>query len=163
MDDARQGAPGAAARGPSRGPIGGPVLVAVNDSPASFEAAEVAIAIARALGVTLRAVAVVEHDGLVAGSPEAVAFESAREQACTAALGHVERLASRAGLVAGLVTRRGRVAAEVLAEADSCGADLIVLGRMERPGHVVSGIGSHTMHVLEFARAPVLVVPPSEG
>ncbi|WP_062203670.1 universal stress protein [Demequina salsinemoris] len=141
----------------------GPVLVAVNDSAVSFQAAETAIAIAQALGVGLRAVAVVEHDGLVAGSPEAVALESAREQACAAALAHVERLADRAGVTARIVTRRGRVAAEVLGEAVSCGADLIVLGRMERPGHVVSGIGSHTMHVLEFARVPVLVVPPGEG
>ncbi|WNM27888.1 universal stress protein [Demequina capsici] len=141
-------------------PWRGPVLVAVNDSEASFHAADVAIAHARAFGAPLRAVAVVEHDGLVAGSPEAVALESSRDVACAAALAQVERLATRAGVPVVAVKRHGRVAAEILAEATACGATLIVLGRMERPGHVVSGIGSHTMHVVEFAPLPVLVVPP---
>jgi len=57
------------------------------------------------------------------------------------------------------VQRFGNVAAEILDEALSCEADLILMARVGRPGHVLQHLGSTTQHVLEFATVPVLVVP----
>jgi nucleotide-binding universal stress UspA family protein len=137
--------------------MNGPVLVGVHDSPAGFAATEAAIEHARRTGATLRAVAVVAHDDGADARETALAHE--REQVCSAALAHVAKRAADAGVEAGVALRHGRVAAEILAEAAACGASIIVLGRMDRPGHVIPAIGSHTLGVIEFARVPVLVVP----
>ncbi|MDN4471941.1 universal stress protein [Demequina zhanjiangensis] len=139
--------------------MNGPVLVAVNDSDASLRAADVAADLAARAGSALRAVAVVEPDGAGPDPDVEEALLRGREQACSAALTHVLRLGASHEVEASVVLRRGRIAAEILAEATDCGADMIVVGRMERPGHVIPAIGSHTLHVLEFARTPVLVVP----
>ncbi|WP_062311786.1 universal stress protein [Demequina rhizosphaerae] len=137
----------------------GTILVGINDSAASFAAADVAIAHARRDGAVLRAVAVVDHEGAARGMPGEDALVRGHERACAAALDHVARRAAEAGVEIEPVLRRGRIAARLLAEAEACHAAMIVLGRMERPGHVIAGIGSHTLHVIEFARIPVLVVP----
>lgn len=136
------------------------VLLAVNDSDASWRAADVAADLVRRAGGTLRAVAVVEPDGASASPDVEESLMRGREQACSAALTHVLRLGATEDIEVSVVLRRGRIAAEILAESLESEADMIVLGRMERPGHVIPAIGSHTLHVLEFARVPVLVVPP---
>ncbi|WP_062316667.1 universal stress protein [Demequina maris] len=135
------------------------VLVGINDSAASFAAADVAIAHARRTGATLRLVAVVDHEGAAHGLAAEEALIRGHERACEAALAHVTRRAEEAGVATEAVLHHGRIASRLLAEAAACGASMIVLGRMERPGHVLPGIGSHTLHVIEFARVPVLVVP----
>ncbi|WP_296666395.1 universal stress protein [Demequina sp.] len=135
------------------------VLVGVHDSAASAAAAAAAIEHARSSGAALRAVAVVEHDGIPNGSDREAALLHGREQACSAALADVARRATAAGVEAEVSLRRGRVAAEILAEAAACHASVIVMGRMDRPGHVIPAIGSHTLGVVEFAHVPVLVVP----
>ncbi|MDN4477516.1 universal stress protein [Demequina sp. SYSU T00039] len=137
--------------------MNGTVLVAVHDSPAAFAAADEAIAHARRTGAALRAVAVVEPAG--AGEDRDGSVARGRAAGCEAALAHVVERAGAAGIVATVALRGGRIAAEILAEADSCEASLIVVGRMDRPGHVIPAIGSHTLGVIEFARSPVLVVP----
>ncbi len=142
--------------------MNGTVLLAVNDSDASLRAAEVATDLVRRAGGTLRAVAVVEPDGGSADPAAEEALMQGREKACSAALSHVLRLGAAHEVEVSVVLRRGRIASELLAEAAESGASMIVLGRMERPGHVIPAIGSHTLHVLEFARVPVLVVPPKQ-
>ncbi len=139
------------------------VLVGVNDSPAGFAAAEAAIEHARRIGATLRAVAVVEHDGAAGRAEAEAALLHGHEQACSATLAHVARRAADAGVEADVALRHGRIAAEILAEAAACAASLIVLGRMDRPGHVIPAIGSHALGVIEFAHVPVLVVPGEFG
>lgn len=139
--------------------MSGVVLVGVNDARGSFAAADAAIAHARRTGSTLRAVAIVESEGVGLALSEETGIDDRREQACEAALTHVARQAADAGVDVETVVRHGRVAGQILAEADACDASIIVLGRMERPGHVITKIGSHTLHVVEFARVPVLVVP----
>ncbi len=135
----------------------GTVLVAIHDSPAAFAAAEEAIVHARRTGATLRAVAVIEPAG--AGEDRDGHVERGREAGCAAALAHVAQRAEASGVSVTAGLRRGRIAAEILAEADAAGASVIVVGRMDRPGHVIPAIGSHTLGVIEFARVPVLVVP----
>ncbi|MGB4630260.1 MAG: universal stress protein [Propionicimonas sp.] len=134
------------------------ILLAVNDSPAAFHAAEVAVTVARRLCVRLRAVSVVSQ-------VELPSLDSSRELtrqgelSAKAALRHVTALGMAVGVDVVTVLRFGNVAAEILDEALTCEADLILMARVGRPGHVLQHLGSTTQHVLEFATVPVLVVP----
>jgi len=71
----------------------------------------------------------------------------------------VAALGTAAGVDVVTVERFGNVAAEILDEALTCDADLILLARVGRPGHVLQHLGNTTQHVLEFATMPVMVVP----
>ena len=134
------------------------ILLAINDSPAAFHAAEVAVAVARRLSVRLRAVSVVPEaeERTRDGSPHLI---HQGELSAQAALRHVAALGTTANVEVVTVLRFGNVAAEILDEALSCEADLILMARVGRPGHVLQHLGSTTQHVLEFATVPVLVVP----
>jgi nucleotide-binding universal stress UspA family protein len=134
------------------------ILLAINDSQAAFHAAEVAVAVARRLSVRLRAVSVVldAEDKTPDSSPERT---RQGELSARAALRHVTVLGTAAGVDVVTVLRFGDVAAEILDEALACEADLILMARVGRPGHVLQHLGSTTQHVLEFATVPVLVVP----
>ncbi|HET8683969.1 MAG TPA: universal stress protein, partial [Micromonosporaceae bacterium] len=72
-------------------------------------------------------------------------------------------LADRAGVPVETVQVDGEPAARVLAQARAWRADLVVLGRSDRPGVGEPYVGGHTRHVLEFAEQPVLVVPSAPG
>jgi|BarGraNGADG00312_1021997.scaffolds.fasta_scaffold19455_2 nucleotide-binding universal stress UspA family protein len=134
------------------------ILLAVNDSPAAFYAAEVAVAVARRLSARLRAVSVVSQAAprTPDGSPDPTREGDLSAQA---ALRHVAALGTAAGVDVVTVERFGNVAAEILDEALTCDADLILLARVGRPGHVLQHLGNTTQHVLEFATMPVMVVP----
>jgi nucleotide-binding universal stress UspA family protein len=135
------------------------IVLAVSDSPAAFMAAEVAVAYARRLGAHLHAVAVVE-DGELRRRLEGTDVRSGHgELAATAALRHVAALCESDGVPSTSSCSTGHVAAEILAEASGVGAALIVMARVDRPGHALPYIGSQTLRVLEFALVPVLVVP----
>lgn len=134
------------------------ILLAINDSPAAFHAAEVAVAVARRLSVRLRAVSVVSEaeQHIIDRSPE---LARQGELSAWAALRHVAALGTAAGVTVVTVLRFGNAAAEILDEALTCQADLILMARVGRPGHVLQHLGNTTQHVLEFATVPVLVVP----
>ncbi|TDW30142.1 universal stress protein [Cryobacterium psychrophilum] len=135
------------------------ILVAVNDSPAAFAAVTAAIDQATGLGARLHAVMVVEG-GEIERHLAASKMPTTRRQAgADAVLMHVVARGLAAGLEVTGVRRSGRVAAEILEEARGVGAIMIVMGRVERPGHLIPFIGSHTLRVLEFTTVPVLVVP----
>ncbi len=135
------------------------ILVAVSDSPAAFTAAEVAIDHARRLGARLRAVVVVEGGDTERRLRESDVLATRWEAGADAVLRHVASLGEAAGVEVTGVRRSGRVAAEILAEARAADAAMIVMARVDRPGHAIPSIGSHTLRVLEFASVPVLVVP----
>lgn len=135
------------------------ILVAVNDSPAAFTAVEVAVDCARRLGARLHAVMVIEVGELDRHLDGTGVPARRRELAADAVLNHVIALGAAEGIEVSARQRTGRVAAEVLEEARAIGATLIVMARVDRPGHAIPSIGSHTLRVLEFARVPVLVVP----
>lgn len=135
------------------------ILVAVSDSPAAFTAAEAAIEHAALLGARVRAVSVLPEGGPDKRLKDYDARAPRREADIAVVLRHVTAMGEAAGVVVTGVRRRGRVAAEILAEARECGADMIVMARVDRPGHAIPTIGSHTLRVLEFTTVPVLVVP----
>jgi nucleotide-binding universal stress UspA family protein len=142
----------------------GTIMVAVDDSSAAFRAAAVAVDLARALGARVVAVSVV--DGVLVEAPvpatqrlaEDVAGD-AQLVAAAAAQRHVGVLAARSGVVLEGRTVRGRVAEELLAQARDVGADLVVVGRVDRPGVRLAHVGRTAEQVLEFCDVPVLVVP----
>lgn len=134
------------------------ILLAVNDSPEAFHAAEVAVALARRLSARLRAVSVVAETVAAShGEPPKPTRDG--DMSAQAALQHVTMLAKKAGVDLLTVKRYGSVAAEILDEALTCEADLILMARVGPPGHVLEHLGSTTQHVLEFATMPVMVVP----
>lgn len=75
-------------------------------------------------------------------------------------LEYVRRLGVEADVPVHTAQRVGVAAHQILAEARSVGADLIVVGRSGRSGPGQPYIGSQTREVLEFAEVPVIVVPP---
>lgn len=60
------------------------------------------------------------------------------------------------------VVRLGAVYAEVLAEADACGADLVVVGS-HRPGMAAYLLGSNASTIVRHARCAVLVLRRDEA
>ncbi|MDH6235357.1 universal stress protein [Cryobacterium sp. CG_9.6] len=135
------------------------ILVAVNDSSAAFAAVTVAIEHARRLDARLHAVTVIEGGEMERHLAAHDLLADKRRAAADAVLRHVAVRGSSAGLMVTVRQRSGRVAAEILEEAHAVQAIMIVMGRVERPGHVIPSIGSHTLRVLEFTSVPVLVVP----
>jgi nucleotide-binding universal stress UspA family protein len=69
--------------------------------------------------------------------------------------------ASTAGIEVPLVTREGDPVTEILAEARTMGADLIVISTHGRSGFDRLTLGSVTEKVLRKAECPVLIVPPT--
>jgi nucleotide-binding universal stress UspA family protein len=133
------------------------VLVAVDDTPAAFAGARLAIDLARLAGATVDVVAVVPTSG---PAQEQDAQRLGRlEQALTAALTHVARAAAEAGVPVRTTLRRGDPASGILDRAREAGADIVVIGRSGRPRPGQPFLGSQTRRVLEFAETPVVVVP----
>jgi nucleotide-binding universal stress UspA family protein len=138
------------------------LLVAVDDSPAGIRAARVGSELAARLGAELRLMTVFQ-DGVVAAALARVSAEPAvserRLGSVASVLAHAVRLAAQAGVTAQTCQREGEPGPEVLAEARSWSADLLVLGRaaQRRPGE--SYVGDVAAHVLELAEVPVLLVP----
>ncbi|MCA1783346.1 MAG: universal stress protein [Dermatophilaceae bacterium] len=139
--------------------MNGTIVVAVSDSPAAFTAAEAAIELARQLGASVRFVTVLHEGRPDTRLKEFNAHAPRRGVDADIVLKHVAALGEAAGVAVTGVQRRGRVAAEILAEARAVNASMIVMARVDRPGHAIPTIGSHTMRVLEFSSIPVLVVP----
>ncbi|MCV2393572.1 universal stress protein [Actinotalea sp. M2MS4P-6] len=137
------------------------MLVAVNDSEAAFAAAEVAVSWAAVLGARVHVLTVIEpwERAHHAYATDEVSHREVQQQAAHAALHHVTALGEGAGVPVTGAVRHGAVGSQVLAEAAACGADLVVMARVSRPGHAMPTVGSATLRVLEFATVPVLVVP----
>jgi nucleotide-binding universal stress UspA family protein len=138
------------------------VLVAVDDSPAALRAAQVALDLAIGWRAQLRLVAVAGDHALGAlldtALPDGEATERV-EQGGRALLRHLADTARRQGLDVDTVQLSGEPFREILDQAQSWRADLIVMGRSDRRGPSSPYLGSVTAHVLEFADRPVLVVP----
>jgi len=138
------------------------VLVAVDDSPAALRAARVATELAAGWRARLRLVAVTADHALGAlldiAVPDGRADERA-EQAGRSLLEHAADAARDSGLEVDTVLLGGEPFRQILDQARTWPADLIVMGRSDRRGPSSPYIGSVTAHVLEFADCPVLVVP----
>ncbi len=135
------------------------ILVAVDDSSAAFKAAAVAVDLAASLKSRLVAVSVVDGPHLEDPHLAAPGITVDQFEAVRAVQSHVRSLASRAGVGVEVRTLHGRVADELLKAARQLGADLVVVGRVDRPGLRVTHVGRTAEQVLEFCDVPVLVVP----
>ncbi len=137
----------------------GTILVAVNDSPAAFAAAQVAIDHARRWESRLCVVTVIEDGEFGARFDVIATADERRQSAAEAVLNHVAALGVAAGVTVDGRKRVGRVAAAILEEARVVDAMLIVMATVDKPSHTIPSLGRHTLRVLEFATVPVLVVP----
>jgi len=140
------------------------ILLAVDDSPAGLAAARVAVELAAGWAGQIRAVHVLV-DGVLEAALEQEASSAGvhgrRDLGAHAALKYVGDLAGRAGVPIETMALEGEPARRILEQAEAWPADLIVLGGAGRGLIGEPYVGSAVSRVLEFADAPVLVVPPS--
>ena len=139
------------------------ILCPVDFSADSERALAAALALARATHGHVTLVTVVdpllEAGASAAGADAALDAQTQQE---------LRQLLARAGpglppaTVAAVSVRVGEPAKEILAQADDCNADIIVMGMrgLGRPQKLLLGSTSHD--VLERAAVPVLVVPPPD-
>lgn len=143
------------------------ILLAVNDSPAGVAAARAAIAFAHDCGGTLLALHVLA-DAAPPGQPPGSSGAGAEsgggtgagaQRASAALLGWIGGLARTDGVPIETRTLAGTPAQEIIDQAASWAADVIVLGRSGVRHVGQPFVGSQVLHVIEFADLPVLVVP----
>jgi nucleotide-binding universal stress UspA family protein len=138
------------------------VLLAVDDAPDSLAAARLAIELAAAWHVQLRAVHV-SADHILDTALERASGQPAahvrRTLAAATVLARVSALAQAAGVVVETELLSGDVGPAILDAAREWPADLVIVGKSARSASGAPYVGTQTRHVLEFADQPVLVVP----
>jgi nucleotide-binding universal stress UspA family protein len=142
------------------------ILVAVDDSPASMEAARTAVELAASLGARLRVVNVL-RDHLLSQALEHVSgygdVGERRHIAAAGVLGQVAALAQASGVEVETHQMEGVPARCILAQATAWPADLIVIAKSDRKRRAGEPyVGRETANVLEFAEQPVLVTSPRD-
>jgi nucleotide-binding universal stress UspA family protein len=139
------------------------ILCPVDFSADSERALATALALARATHGHLTLLTVVDPL-LSAGAGAAGADEALDEQTQR----ELQQLLERASpgmlpaSVPAVSVRVGTPAKEILAQADDCNADVIVIGMRGLGGAKRLLLGSTSQHVLERATVPVIVVPPPD-
>lgn len=139
------------------------ILLATDGAHDADEAGRAAIALADLTGAALHVVHVwripPEHaDPALASADRAYVAALHEEQGRRALAAVLDRLDTAGGAVAGAQLRHGRLAEEVLEEAATVGADLIVTGS-RGSGHVKRVMrGSVAEEIVRGAACPVLVV-----
>ncbi|TAK32732.1 MAG: universal stress protein [Chloroflexota bacterium] len=139
------------------------ILVPIDGSQPSMQAAQVAIDIAREHHSALEGLYVVDTQVLdaLARLTERRKSELQTELQTTGRryLNELSRLARESGLTAEQALHEGAPYDQILAEAVRWHATLIVMGRVGRHGARRILLGSTTERVLEHGQTPVLVVP----
>ncbi len=133
------------------------LLVCLDGSAASIEAARAAIDLASQTNARLLLLSVVDSRRLeAAGLPGA----SARVEAdAKATLDRVTRMAGERGVEAQSRLRTGRAVDVILEETRAEKPDVIVMGRTGRHGPGSGMLGTSALHVAEFSDRPLLLVP----
>ena len=137
------------------------ILVCVDGSRASLEAARAAIDLAAGWNSELRAVFVIETVD-IDGKPDPGVVERMRESGRAI----LSRVAQMGELKAVKVTQElleGVPFDAILKDARGWKADVIVMGRTGRTGPGRALLGSEAERVLEFTERPVLIVPTLES
>jgi nucleotide-binding universal stress UspA family protein len=130
------------------------MLVSIDDSTESLNAARVAAKLARDLGARVRVLTVVDDS--------VVASEIERVVAAQHLMEHVRREVCALGVKEGDVEIRMQVGnpfRRILEEARDWPADMVVMAVSDERGVRSPYVGSVTQQVLEFTSCPVLVVP----
>ena len=140
------------------------ILCPTDFSDYSRRALDHAMAIARWYGSTVTALHVVSSTPVVASYPGPVVLEPIVLTAISRAelLANVKTFIDAEtvpGVPVEAVIRDGQAAAEIVAQAASMDADLLVIGTHGRSGFERLLLGSVTEKVLRKARCPVLTVP----
>lgn len=139
------------------------ILCPVDFSVDSERALAAALSLARATGGHVTILTVVDPL-LSAGATAAGAHDVLEAQTQHELRALLERAA--AGMppstVPAVGVRVGRPPAEILAQADDCNADVIVMGTRGLGGAEKLLLGSTSKRVLERATVPVMVVPPPD-
>ena len=137
------------------------ILVATDDSPAGMEALQRAVELAAKFAATLRVIHVrTDSDvtnALIASSDPRMAER--RSYAVQSLFRHASRVADSAGVEVETRELQGEPGKQILEQARSWPADVVVIGRGEERGVGGPWVGRQTRMVLEFADQPVLVVP----
>ena len=141
------------------------ILLYIDGSESSITAAQLAVAMAKAYGSTLRAVYVVNENLLsellrakVFVQMEKMNYERDLEEDGRRYLNYVVKLGDRKGLKVETVLRKGVVHEEVSDEVDSSGADLLVQGELGEVLSLRDSFYEEGERILRKAKCPVLVV-----
>lgn len=137
------------------------LLVCVDGSRASLDAARLAVDLARLLKSHLRIVYVVERVELD-GVPDPDVATRLR-QSGQAILERIVTIARAQGVTAEREVLEGMPFEVILADARRWKADAIIMGRTGRTGPGRALLGSEAERVLEFSDRPVLIVPTIES
>lgn len=136
------------------------LLVCVDGSRASLEAARVGIDLAAGWHSEVRAVYVVETSE-VDGAPDPALVASLRESG-RAILARIAGIGAAKGVKVVQELLEGEPFDAILGDARTWRADMIVMGRTGRTGPGRALLGSAAERVLEFTERPVLIVPTLE-
>src|SRR5579862_5318986 len=139
------------------------ILVPVDlaDTDLAKSAIETAVSLAEASGGTIRLLNVLPVTPVMLAEYVPPDFDGQQRQSAEEALAII---ASESGLDTARVStavRQGGIYHEVLEEATSIGADLIVMSS-HRPAMRTYFLGSNAGHVVRYARCSVLVVRPPQ-
>jgi nucleotide-binding universal stress UspA family protein len=135
------------------------ILIAVDDQPVAAHAADVGVALARALGADLAVITVVDLSSEYAAGAGLVAEDlaaGAERDAKQLLSGFRQRLSLPPSTLE--FVERGAPAAEIVKAASEWRADLIVVGSHGRGGIERALVGSVADGVLRHTPCPVLVV-----
>lgn len=138
----------------------GRLLVCVDGSRASLEAARLTVDLAKRWHSLVRALYVVELKELD-GSADHDAASRLRESA-RAILSRIAGIGAKDGVNVEQSVLEGVPFEVILDVARDWKADLIIMGRTGRTGPGRALLGSEAERVLEFSDRPVLIVPTAE-
>ena len=135
------------------------ILVPVDlaDTELAKTSIETAVALARASGGTVRLLNVLPITPLVLAEYVPADFEAQQRQSAEEALTIIARESGLSPTQMTIAVRQGGVYHEVLEEAKTSDADLIVMSS-HRPAARTYFLGSNAGHVVRYARCSVLVV-----
>jgi len=141
------------------------ILVVVDGTESSIEAAKYAIQLARGCGARLTALGIVDTATLkhllsthIMVAAEMQEYEHELEDSGRKHLAYVSGLAREAGVKAETSLLKGAVHSAVLAEQKSCGADLIVIGAFRWTLAHRDQVARERQLLLDEAPCPVLLV-----
>jgi nucleotide-binding universal stress UspA family protein len=143
----------------------GTILLYIDGSESSITAAQLAIAMAKEYGSSLRVIYVVNENLLaellkakVFVQMEKMDYERDLEEDGKRYLNYIVKLADRKGLQIETVLRKGVVHEEVAEEADDCVADLLVQGELGEVLSLRDSFYEEGERILRKVKCPVLVV-----
>jgi len=139
------------------------ILVPVDlaDTDLAKSAIETAVSLAQASGGSVRLLSVLPATPAMLAEYVPPDFDAQQRQSANEALAIIARESSLASARIDVAVRQGGIYHEVLEEAKSIHADLIVMSS-HRPAMKTYFLGSNAGHVVRYAKCSVLVVRHSQ-